>query len=85
MMLTGTRVRPLVTNTRNMIIGFDARDLSGLVSCISRNACSPKGVAALSIPSIVALMFISIEPKAGCPLGRSGKIRVKNGLTTRDN
>ena len=65
MMLTGTKVKPLVTSTMNIIIGLEARFLSGLVSCISRNACKPSGVAALSIPSIVALMFISIEPNAG--------------------
>ena len=62
---TGTNVNPLVTSTRNIIIEFDAFVLSLFDSCNSCIACRPNGVAALSIPSIVADRFISIDPKAG--------------------
>ena len=62
---TGTNVNPLVTSTRNIIIEFDALSFCLFDSCNSCIACSPSGVAALSIPSIVADRFISIDPKAG--------------------
>ncbi|OPZ26604.1 MAG: hypothetical protein BWZ00_01624 [Bacteroidetes bacterium ADurb.BinA174] len=48
-------------------------------------AFSPKGVAALSNPSILAETFIKMEPDAGCPLGISGKSLENNGATLREN
>ncbi len=46
------------------------RGLSFSRSCMAR---SPSGVAALPRPSILAAMFISIEPMAGWVGGTSGK------------
>ena len=81
MIEVGTIVSPLAPSTINMIIALDARFLSGLISCNSDIAFSPIGVAALSKPSTLADTFISIEPNTLCPLGTSGKIRLKNGAT----
>ena len=80
MMVVGMSVRPLAPNTTNMIIALEALDLSELSSCSSPIALSPIGVAALSRPNMFAAIFMSIDPKTGCPLGMSGKMRLKNGL-----
>ena len=61
----GIRVRPEVFSTRNMIIGFDAVSFLGFSSCSCSIAFRPSGVAALSRPSILAAMFIKIEPVTG--------------------
>ena len=54
-------------------------------SCMLSIALSPSGVAALSSPSILAAMFIKMCPVAGCPLGMSGKRRVKSGLSALES
>ena len=72
MILTGISVSPLVFSTRNIIIGFDAVSFFWFSSCICSMAFSPNGVAALSSPSILAAMFMKIEPVTGWPLGMSG-------------
>ena len=69
----GMRVNPEVFKTRNIIIGLLAESFWGLIDWSSCMALSPIGVAALSSPSMLADMFMKIEPKAGCPSGMSGK------------
>ena len=61
----GIRVRPLVFMTRNMIIGFEAVSFLGFNSCSCSIAFRPRGVAALSNPSMFAAMFMKIEPVTG--------------------
>ena len=46
-------------------------------------ALRPRGVAALSNPSMLAEIFMKMEPVAGCPLGISGKSLVNTGERTR--
>ena len=67
-----------------MSMGLLAVSFCGFISCISFMAFSPSGVAALSSPSMLAEMFMNIEPKAGWLRGRSGKSRVKRGLIHRE-
>jgi hypothetical protein len=74
---------PAVLSTRNMIIGLLAVSGFGLISCNSRMAFRPSGVAALSRPSMLALKFITMLPLAGWPGGMSGKTRRKKGATSR--
>ena len=81
----GTKVSPVVFNTRNMIIGLLAVSLSGFISCISFIAFRPRGVAALSSHSIFEETFMKIDPNAGWFLGRSGKSLQKRGLISREN
>ena len=81
----GISVMPAVLSTRNMIIGLLAVSGFGLISCSSRMAFRPSGVAALSRPSMLALKFITILPLAGYPAGISGKTRRKNGPIARPN
>ena len=57
---SGIRVSPLVCNTKNMICALEAVSLFGLRVCKLSIAFNPKGVAALSKPSILALKFITI-------------------------
>ena len=83
MMLIGMIVSPEVFNTRNIIIEFDARSLPPFSSWSSLMAFSPKGVAALSSPSILAERFMNIDPLTGCPFGRSGNSRENTGLSHR--
>ena len=45
-------------------------------------ALRPSGVAALSRPSMLAAMFMKMEPVAGWPLGMSGNSLVNTGLST---
>ena len=49
-------------------------------SCIARN---PSGVAAFAKPSILAAMFMTIEPMAGCCGGTSGKSQRMIGCKAR--
>ena len=44
-------------------------------------ALSPRGVAALSSPSMLAEAFMAMLPLAGCPCGMPGKILRKKGAT----
>jgi len=62
-----------------------ASSFLGLISCNSCIAFNPKGVAALSSPSILADMFISMVPAAGWFLGISGKSLEKSGATALEN
>ena len=78
----GISVMPAVLSTRNMIIGLLAVSFCGLISCNSRIAFRPSGVAALSRPSMLALKFMTMLPLAGWPAGISGKTRRKNGATS---
>ena len=48
-------------------------------------AFSPAGVAALSSPSMLAAMFMTIAPKAGWSGGTDGKIRTSSGRTRRES
>ena len=63
-------------------MAFDAVSFFVFSSCICSIAFSPKGVAALSSPSMLAAMFMKMLPVTGCPLGISGKSRVKTGLSS---
>ena len=83
MMLTGMSVSPLVLSTRNIIIGFDAVSFFVFSVCSSSMALRPRGVAALSSPSMLAAMFIKMLPVTGWPLGMSGNSRVKTGDSRR--
>ena len=55
---------PVIVYT-NIIIEFDAVSFFGFSSCNWLIAFSPSGVAALSMPSILAARFIIIEPLTG--------------------
>ena len=81
----GMIVMPAVLSTRNMIIGSLAVVLSGLISCSSFIAFRPSGVAALSRPSMLALMFMTMLPPAGWPRGMPGNTRSKRGAMARAN
>ena len=83
MMETGISVRPLVFSTRNMIMALDALSFSVFSSCSCSMAFRPRGVAALSRPSMLAAMFMKMLPVTGCPLGMSGNSLVNTGLSSR--
>ena len=83
MMLIGISVSPEVFSTRNMIIGLLAVSFFGFNSCNPSMAFKPKGVAALSSPSMLAARFMKMLPVTGCPFGMSGKSFVNSGLSTR--
>ena len=68
-----------------MIIGLLATSLTGLISCNSRMAFRPSGVAALSRPSMLALKFITMLPLAGWPAGISGNSRRNSGFMALAN
>ena len=55
----------------------------GLRDSKSRIARSPSGVAALARPSMLAAMFITMAPMAGCSGGTSGNKRVSTGRRAR--
>lgn len=80
----GMMVSPDVLRTRNIIMELDASSFLGLISCSSFMALRPKGVAALSSPSMLAAMFMKMLPDAGWFLGMSGKIFEKKGVTMRE-
>ena len=84
MMLIGIMISPEVLITRNIIIGLLAVSFFGFNSCSSFIAFSPMGVAALSSPSILADIFMKIDPMTGCPFGMSGNKRQKTGLSQRE-
>lgn len=81
----GISVSPLVFSTRNMIMGLLAVSFLVFNSCSCSIAFRPKGVAALSSPSMLAAIFIKIEPVTGCPLGMSGNSLVNTGLSNLAN
>ena len=83
MMLIGIMMRPEVLITKNIIIGLEAVSFFGFRSCSSFIAFNPSGVAALSRPSILADIFMKMEPNTGCPLGMSGNRRQSTGLRKR--
>ena len=85
MMETGMSVSPEALSTKNIIMAFEARDLSGFSSCNSRMACNPAGVAALSSPRMLAERLSKMEPAAGWSFGMSGKRRRNSGCTARAN
>ena len=62
MMLMGITVRPEVFSTRNMIWALVAVSSSGFRDWSSFMAFSPRGVAALSSPSMLAAKFMIMEP-----------------------
>ena len=64
-MLMGMRIKPEVLMTKNIIIGLVAVSFLGFSDCSSSIAFNPNGVAALSRPSMFALRFMKMEPKAG--------------------
>jgi len=83
MILIGMMIRPEVLITKNIIIGLEAVSFFGFSSCSSFIAFSPNGVAALSRPSILADIFMKMDPNTGCPLGISGNSRQSTGLRKR--
>ena len=83
MMLTGIKVSPEVLRTRNIIIGLVAVSFFVFSSCSCSIAFNPNGVAALSRPSMLAAMFIKIEPVTGCPFGMSGNNLENTGESMR--
>ena len=66
-----------------MICALDA--VPGSLFNVSRLSIAfrPKGVAALSRPSMLALKFITISPIAGCCSGISGNNRLSKGFSKR--
>ncbi len=78
-MLIGIMHRPEALSTRNIICASVAVSFLWFSSCISFMAFRPMGVAALSRPSMLADIFMNIDPKAGCPAGMPGNRRVNNG------
>ena len=83
MAVTGTICTELVLIARNVHMAFVA--VPGLRLSDSRSfiARRPSGVAALPKPSMLAAMFITIEPMAGCSGGTSGKSRRMMGRSAR--
>ena len=79
----GTMVSPLVLSTKNIIIGLVAVSFFLFSSCSPSIVLSPKGVAALSSPSMLAEIFINILPNTGWFLGMSGKSFTITGLRKR--
>ncbi len=81
----GMKHSPDALRMRNISMASVAVSFCLLSSCISFMALSPKGVAALSSPSIFADTFINIEPIAGWFLGMPGNKRQKRGDIMRPN
>src|SRR6187431_1329670 len=79
MIETGINVNPAAWRHINITCAFVALLLSGFNSCKLSIALIPKGVAALSSPSMLAEKFIIMCPIDGCPFGISGNIFEKNG------
>ena len=69
--------------TINIICASEAVSLCGLSACSCSIAFNPAGVAALSSPSTLAAMFITIEPTAGESAGTPGMIRANSGRSSR--
>ena len=74
---------PDALSTRNISMASLAVSFFGLSCWSSFIAFNPRGVAALSRPSILAETFMNIEPIAGWFFGMPGKSRLKSGLTRR--
>src|SRR5271154_5525452 len=81
MTVTGMRVMELVLMARNMHIALVAVPGRGLSFSSSFMARRPIGVAALLRPRMLAAMFISIAPMAGCSGGTSGNNQSITGLS----
>jgi len=64
-------------------MAFDATAGRGLSRSRSRMARKPSGVAAFPSPSMLAAMFMSIDPIAGCSGGTSGNRRRMTGRRPR--
>ena len=77
--VVGKTVTPAVFKTKNVIIAVDAVSLLVLIFCNSLIAFSPKGVAALPKPNILAAIFEDIYPNALLFLGTEGNKRFKIG------
>ncbi len=79
MAVTGSNCTELVLMARNMHMALVATP--GVRFRVSRSfmARSPSGVAAFANPSMLAAIFISIEPIAGCATGTSGNSRRMTG------
>src|SRR3981081_2308827 len=71
--VVGINCTELVFMARNVHIALVAMPGCGLSVSRSRIARNPSGVAALPSPSMLAAMFISIDPIAGGLGGESGK------------
>src|SRR6478736_8924908 len=72
MAVAGMSWMELVLIARKVHIAFEATPGRGLSVSRSFIARMPSGVAALERPRMLAAMFISIEPMAGCSGGTSG-------------
>ena len=83
MMPIGISTSPEALSTRNISIASVAVSFFGFSSCMCCIAFRPSGVAALSRPSMLAEMFMKIDPIAGWFFGMPGNRRVNNGLTRR--
>lgn len=79
----GMKHSPDALSIRNIIIASVAVSFSLLSVCSSCMAFSPKGVAALSRPSMLADTFMKMDPMAGCPFGTPGNRRQNNGDISR--
>src|SRR5437867_10563480 len=73
--VAGINCTELVLIARNVHIAFVATPGRGLSDSRSRIARRPSGVAALPRPSMLAAMFSTVDPIAGCWGGRSGERR----------
>ena len=81
--LAGMSWTELVLSARKVhiaLVAVPGRGLSFSKSCMAR---SPSGVAALARPSMLADMFMIMDPIAGCSAGTSGKRRVMSGRRAR--
>ena len=80
--LAGMSCTELVLSARKVhiaLVAVPGRGFNFSRSCMAR---SPSGVAALASPSMLAAMFMIIEPMAGCSAGTSGKMRVMRGRSS---
>ena len=73
--VAGINCTELVLIARNVHIAFVATPGREFSDSRSRIARKPSGVAALPKPSMLADMFITMQPIAGCSGGTSGKRR----------
>ena len=74
---------PLVFSASSITIALEATPGFGLSWFSCSIALRPIGVAALPAPSMLAPIFIAMEPSAGCPFGTSGNTRRSNGPSAR--
>ena len=78
MVVTGTICTELVLMARKVHMALVAVPGRGFSNSKSFMARSPSGVAALPRPSMLAAMFMIIEPIAGCAAGTSGNSQHRN-------